>query len=315
MASGLALGAGAPALGDTVHLQNGQTIEGRVRDRGEFVEIEVPSGRLTIPRASVRKIDRKPLTIDEFNQRRAALPAGQPSAIRDLADWARSHGLEDQGHALDIEAARIEVEHHLRQVSPVGAEEIFGVAIWAREAGYPREVVAEVLGRVVALEPDHAAARDLLRHERYEGRWRPSVEVRRLEREAHIRTLQAQGYVELNGAWVSPETAAALLELEKVREERAALREELSAMRDEREASNRRLELELTAMREQDRLELERLRLEIERLRAELRCRPRGFTQVIVPRRVGTQPLTPVPGPRVPPSPRPTTAPPPQIGR
>ncbi len=97
------------------------------------------------------------------------------------------------------------------QANP-SASAYFELALWAKSNGLSRYVTA-LLERVVALDPEHAAARKLLGQVFHGGRW-----VTESERQA------ALGFVQFRGRWVLTTERNRVLAAEEARqaEERAA---------------------------------------------------------------------------------------------
>jgi len=93
----MAAAAATPASADEVFLKDGGVLSGRVLGRtGATVEIEVAAGRVTVPAATVERIDEGPSILDEYDDRVAARGRGDRSGWLALARWAASHGLARQ---------------------------------------------------------------------------------------------------------------------------------------------------------------------------------------------------------------------------
>lgn len=116
-----------------------------------------------------------------------------------LPGWTPIHEVADRAARLGPEA---------------GAEDLFELAVWARENGVHRRA-QELLERVIALEPGHEGARRLLGYRLHEGRWMTETEVNR-----------ANGLVEFRGQWITPKEQAAIL----AREQAALLSREKAAL-------------------------------------------------------------------------------------
>ena len=72
------------------------------------------------------------------------------------------------------------------------ADDFFALAAWAKSEGLTR-YVAGLYDRALAIDPDHARAREALGYVRHEGRWLTQIEH-----------LKVRGYVEFRGRWVLP---------------------------------------------------------------------------------------------------------------
>lgn len=72
------------------------------------------------------------------------------------------------------------------------AGDLWSLAQWAKERKLTR-YVPMLAERVIALEPDHAAARETLRHEKKGDRWLTFEEAQ-----------EAKGYAQVDGRWLSP---------------------------------------------------------------------------------------------------------------
>src|SRR5689334_1410745 len=81
------------ARADRVYLDSGNTIEGKVTQRGDSVVVEVEAGAITLPRASVVKIERSESAVQRFEARRAQLKPGDVQGLLELANFARDHAM------------------------------------------------------------------------------------------------------------------------------------------------------------------------------------------------------------------------------
>lgn len=118
----------------------------------------------------------------------------------------------------------------------------YGLARWAKREGLT-VAATEEFETVVALDPDHAGAREALGYRLVDGQWMT-------ETEWHA----ARGEVREGGAWVKPQEKAVRdesLELDALREEVRQLREQLALLAEQSRAAlavamaeNRRLQIE-----------------------------------------------------------------------
>lgn len=130
------------ALADTVVLQNGKTLEGRVTTDGDSVTIEFAQGKVKINKALVKSITPKETPLDEAARR----------AI-DIQKQATEHKLEKAAEAMLW----------------------YELAGWAGEKQLPR-ARADALKMVLALEPDHAGARKDSGYVLHNGAWMTPAE-------------------------------------------------------------------------------------------------------------------------------------------
>lgn len=98
----------AGARADTVHLTNGNRIEGRATVEGDWVGIEIPGGTVSVPRQAVTSIEKSPTVFDEYDRRHAALAADDVAGRLELAAWCRQNGLRTRGDAILNEVLSIE---------------------------------------------------------------------------------------------------------------------------------------------------------------------------------------------------------------
>lgn len=192
----------APTRADDIYLDNGEMIEGKATRRGDKIEIEMGSGRLTLSADSVRRIESRESSVQRFERLYSALTPNDVDKRMQLAEFCRSHDMR------------------------------------ARER--------ELLEQVVALAPDHAEARRRLGYVKTAAGWR-----------THAEHMRAQGKVQRDGEWMSPEQA----------QQRDLAQARARASERERRTADAEIERQRMAV-ERQRLELERERLELERRRA-----------------------------------------------
>lgn len=155
---------GVTASADVLHLKTGGRLEGvLVAETPALLTIDVGMGRLSIPRTSVSRIERKESALSQYRARLAAMAPGDVTALADLARFAAAHGLRSESRLM-----------------------------WARVAALdPRNVEAHLaLGHVLVngrfVDEDEAnRANGLVR---FEGRWMTPAEQASLLREREQRT-------------------------------------------------------------------------------------------------------------------------------
>jgi hypothetical protein len=132
------------------------------------------------------------------------------------------------------ETAEERVAKALSRRPPLGAHELYELALDVRDEGSVT-LALRLAERVVALEPEHEAARRLLGQRRLGESWVSEAEYR-----------SARGEVRYRGEWTSAEAAASALELEA-----------MAAVRDRVDAQRRYQEAQIAALQEERWLRLE----------------------------------------------------------
>ena len=99
------------------------------------------------------------------------------------------------------------------------ASDFWSLAQWSRDHKLSR-YVADLAARTVALEPDHAAARAELRHEKHAGQWLTFEQAQ-----------EKRGFKSIEGAWMTQ----AEIELREIRKLEASERSRI--VREDREAA------------------------------------------------------------------------------
>lgn len=138
-------------------------------------------------------------------------------------------------------------ELEIKILKATTAQEIYDVALWARERGLPGRS-EELMKRVLALEPGHEGALRGLGYERHEGRWLRGDDL-----------LRAQGYEKHNGRWITRDAK------ERLQERELAELLEVERQKTLRQAAEMNREIELQKIE----LERERIQMELERARRE----------------------------------------------
>ncbi len=100
------------------------------------------------------------------------------------------------------------------------ADDFVALALWARANGMPRYAVP-LLEKAITLDPDHPAARGMLGYVFLDSRWMTKAE-----------SMEAQGFVEFLGGWVTRAERDGILAAEAARREKA--RNEAEARRAQR---------------------------------------------------------------------------------
>lgn len=133
---------------------------------------------------------------------------------------------------LRIVPAPLQADEYAKRTSALAGSDAKGhweLALWCANEGLSRSARVE-LETVIAIDPDHAAAREKLGYEKVEGRWLRGTEL-----------LEAKGMVKVDGVWVTREESAAIAAAKKVRgEERLAAAERARSARIAREEAQAR---------------------------------------------------------------------------
>lgn len=81
------------ARADRVHLVGGAVIEGNASRVGEKVWVDVPSGQLSLPVASVVRIEESETDLERFEKRLAKLKPNDVKGLLSLATFCREHDM------------------------------------------------------------------------------------------------------------------------------------------------------------------------------------------------------------------------------
>lgn len=110
-AGGILAVAAAAAAADVVHLTNGRKLEGVLAESGvDRVRIRLEFGEIEVPANMVARVERSDSALREYQERRAALLAGQAGAAEwtALARWARDAGLDHAAAEAALRAIELE---------------------------------------------------------------------------------------------------------------------------------------------------------------------------------------------------------------
>jgi len=99
------------ANADRVVLTDGRTIEGRITDLGNSVRVDTETGRQTIPRTKIIRIEKSTTTQSEFGRRLATVDRTDADALYALARWAREQGLAGEAKKLLAECIAADPDH------------------------------------------------------------------------------------------------------------------------------------------------------------------------------------------------------------
>ena len=108
---------GGSARADVLHLKTGGRLEGILVGEGPAtLTIDMGSGKLSLPRSSVVRIERKESALAEYRARLASVSRGDVSAYAELARYATEHGLRSEARIMWARVVSLDprnVEGHL----------------------------------------------------------------------------------------------------------------------------------------------------------------------------------------------------------
>jgi hypothetical protein len=107
----------AVSSADVLHLRNGGRLEGvLVKETASSLTLDVGMGRLSVPRSSVLRIERKESALSEYRSRLASIQAGDVAGYASLARFAGENGLRNETRLMWSRVLSLEpgnVEAHL----------------------------------------------------------------------------------------------------------------------------------------------------------------------------------------------------------
>jgi len=112
----------ALASADEVFLKGGGKISGRILSRTDTaVQVDVGAGIITVPMASVERIEQKRSVLDDYEERAARLKDADTQGWLQLARWSLSQGLGTQArrayeHVLALDPQNVEANQALGRV-------------------------------------------------------------------------------------------------------------------------------------------------------------------------------------------------------
>ena len=103
---------GVTADADVLHLKTGGRLEGvLVAETPALLTIDVGVGRLSVPRASVSRIERKESALSQYRTRLAAMAPGDVTALADLARFAAANGLRSESRLMWTRVVALDPRH------------------------------------------------------------------------------------------------------------------------------------------------------------------------------------------------------------
>ncbi len=291
----------ATALADIVVFKDGSRIEGEVVEEGQKIRIKLDCGDMAVPKNQIDHVVKCDTPRQEFKKKLAATDAGDVEALGKLKEWCTQNRLEKESAQIAEKISRLVLEKKSAGLNMKKAEDVFDMALWCQRNGYGGSVVDSYLWKVVSLEPDHAAAREMLGYRKFRGQWLKKEEVEKIEQAEYDREMRLKGMVKHDGQWLKPDAVAVKRQMEKLEREREDLDRERDRLEDdarEQAKEKARLEslkselytescrlrqwestLERTALNQSslarqlawDRTELDRMKTDIHKLREELK--------------------------------------------
>ncbi len=130
----LLLALALPAAADVVVLTDGKTLEGQVSETDQGVQVLFPNGGSAfIPKERVARVEKKPSKVDLYLERRKALAPGDLAGMLELAEWARTQGLDRPAGRLAREVLSKE-PGNARAHALLGEVEVCGLFLTPEEA-------------------------------------------------------------------------------------------------------------------------------------------------------------------------------------
>ena len=176
------------ASADVLHLRKGGRLEGiLVAENVSSVTIDVGMGRVTLPKTSIDRIERKTSALSEFRRRLDAIAPGDVQSYVELARYAIENGMRGEARIAWTRVVSLDprnAEAHLA----LGHVLVNGTYVEEDEANRARGLV-RFEGRWVT--PEEQAARDALSR-RSAADDRRVAEARRAARESEERAIRAE---------------------------------------------------------------------------------------------------------------------------
>jgi len=109
----LVAGVAGVAGADTLHLKNGRRFEGRVvRETAKTVDFEIRGiGKQTFNRKDIEKIEKGSSIFDEYDRKKAAIPADDPAALFELGKWCLENGLRKEARRTFRAVIKVSPDH------------------------------------------------------------------------------------------------------------------------------------------------------------------------------------------------------------
>jgi hypothetical protein len=221
------------AFADVVVLKDGSRIEGEVVEDGERIRIKLDCGDMAVPRSQVDHVTKRDTPQQKFKKKLAETAAGDVEALGKLREWCTENRLEKEAAQIALKISQLVLEKKAASLEMKKVEDVFDMALWCKRSGYDSSVVDSYLWKVVSLEPDHAAAREMLGYRKFRGQWLRQEEIERIEQAEYDKEMRLKGMVLHDGQWLKPDAAAYKREVEKLEREREDLERERDRLEDD----------------------------------------------------------------------------------
>jgi hypothetical protein len=287
-------------MADIVVFKDGSRIEGEVVEEGEKIRIRLECGDMAVPKNQIDHVIKCDTPQQKFRKKLAQTDNGDVEALKKLKEWCAQNRLEKESEQIALKISRLVLEKKSAALDMKKAQDVFDMALWCKRNGYSSSVVNSYLWKVISLDTDHAAAREMLGYRKFRGQWLRKEEIEKIERADYDKEMRLKGMVKHDGEWLKPDAAALKRQMEKLERDREDLERERDRLQDdirEQAKENGRLEslkrelytescrlrqwenaLEQTARNQEvlarqlawDRQELHRLKTDICRLKKDL---------------------------------------------
>jgi hypothetical protein len=233
------------ARGDIVVLKDGSRVEGIVTEEEKSLKVELEYGHVVFPRRLVDYVIKCDTPGQEYEKRLAETDRNDIEQLKALREWCAGAGLKEQAKELALKIGWLALEKKAAGIDTKNADTVFDFALWCRRSGYADSVVDSYLWKVLAIDPDHTAAREMMGYRKFRGQWLKKEEISRIEEAEFDREMRLKGLVKYNGQWLTPDAAACLKQLEDIEEQREELARERRRIEDDmREVSLKWREIE-----------------------------------------------------------------------
>lgn len=299
----------AAAMGDIIVMKNGSRFEGEVTETEDCLEVDIGYGKVTIPKLLVEKVIKCDTPRQQFQKKLLSTDQKDLKQLKTLREWCVKNYLKKEAKEIALKIGRLALEKNSGSLDTGSSGAVFDFALWCKRNGYDTSVVGSYLWKVVSLDPDHKAAREMLGQRNFRGQWLSKKEIEDIREAEYEKKMQEKGMVKYNGRWLMPQDCACLKQLEdldkrreelerdriqieddrrELSQERAEIQNEKTSLRIERnKLRHRENTLERTAFRQSalaeqlayDRVYIARLKIELEDLKKDLRHEKEELTE------------------------------------
>jgi len=221
------------ALGDVVVFKDGSRIEGEVIEDGERIRIKLDCGDMAVPKSQVDHVIKRDTPRQAFKKKLAETDAGSVEELEKLKRWCAENKLDKEAGEIALKISRLALEKKSTGLDMQNARDVFDFALWCKRSGYDSSVVDSYLWKVVSLEPDHPAAREMLGYRKFRGQWLKQEEIERIEQAEYDKEMRLKGMVTHEGQWLKPDAAAYKRQVEKLELDREDLDRDRDRLEDD----------------------------------------------------------------------------------